>query len=139
MIRRLALISIMVISALVFGGTASPDEASGIVSRVVDGDTLEVAGFGLVSLADVLSPDMGTFAGSYARDFTDIHLLNAQVFLDKDETGAGRDDGSIPCLVYLSGSSGKPNLNKSFNRMIVEAGYAVINKDPKSEFDPDKW
>lgn len=129
----------MVISAFVFNGAASPNEASGIVSMVVDGDTFEVQGFGLVSLADVLSPAMGTYEGSYARDFTDTHLLNVQVFLDKDDTAAVRDDGSIPCLVYLSGSGGKPNLNKSFNEMIIEAGHAVINKDPKSEFDPEKW
>ncbi|RQW80678.1 MAG: hypothetical protein EHM14_04000 [Methanothrix sp.] len=128
MFCRLALILIAVISAFILSTTASPNEASGIVTRVVDGDTFEVQGFGLVSLAGVTSPEMGTYAGSYARDFTDTHLLNTQVFLDIDESAAKRDDGSIPCLVYLSGSSGLPNLKKCFNEMIVDAGYAVANK-----------
>jgi len=125
MICRLALISIAVILAFVLSAAAFPNEASGIVTRVVDGDTFEVQGFGLVSLAGVMSPEMGTYAGSYARDFTDTHLLNTQVFLDIDESAAKKDDGSIPCVVYLSGPNGKPNLNKCFNEMIVDAGYAA--------------
>ena len=127
MICKLALISIAVISAFVLSAAASPNEASGIVTRVVDGDTFEVQGFGLVSLAGVISPEMGTYAGSYARDFTDTHLLNTQVFLDIDESAAKKDDGSISCTVYLSGHDGKPNLNKCFNEMIVDAGYAAAH------------
>jgi len=42
-------------------------------------------------------------------------------------------------MVYLSGQDGKPNLEKSFNRMIVDAGYAVIKNDTPSEFDPAQW
>jgi hypothetical protein len=34
-----------------------------------------------------------------------------QVLLDKDDTAATNADGSIPCLAYLPGSDGKPNLN----------------------------
>ncbi|MDD4651709.1 MAG: hypothetical protein PHQ34_05710 [Methanothrix sp.] len=118
---------------------ASPNYPSGIVTRVVDGDTFDVQGFGLVSLSQVDCPEMGTIEGVHAREFALEHLLNVVVFLDKDNLASTNSDGSIPCLVYLSGPNGKPNLNKSFNKMVVEAGFGTIKRDPKAEFDPSLW
>ena len=96
-------------------------------------------GFGLVSLADVKSPEMGTIEGVHAREYALENLLDVQVFLDKDDMAATNADGSIPCLVYLPGSDGKPNLNKIFNKMTVMAGHAVIRNNTRSEFDPAQW
>jgi len=118
---------------------ASSDYVSGIVTHVVDGDTFNVQGFGQVSLALVNSPEMGTIEGVHAREYTMERLLDAVVFLDKDDLSGNYADGGIPCMVYLSGQDGKPNLEKSFNRMIVDAGYAVIKNDMPSEFDPAQW
>ncbi len=118
---------------------ASFDYPSGIVTYVADGDTFEVQGFGLVSLSQVDCPEMGHIEGVHAREFALERLLNVVVFLDKDDQASTNSDGSIPCLVYLSGPSGKPNLNKNFNKMVVEAGFGVIKRDPKSEFDPALW
>lgn len=118
---------------------ASSDYVSGIVTHVVDGDTFNVEGFGQVSLALVNSPEMGTIAGVHSREYTMEMLLDAVVFLDKDDLSGNYADGGIPCMVYLSGQDGKPNLGKSFNRMIVDAGYAAIKNDTLSEFDPASW
>jgi len=125
MILKIVLLALMFIST----GTASPNYPSGIVTRVVDGDTFEVQGFGLVALSQVKSPEMGTIDGIYAKEYTRERLLNVVVFLDKDDLASINADGAIPCLVYLSGSDGRPNLNRSFNRIIVEAGFAVIENN----------
>ena len=115
------------------------DYPSGIVTHVVDGDSFNVEGFGQVSLAQVNSPEMGTIEGVHAREYSMEQLLNAVVFLDKDDLAGTYADGGIPCLVYLSGSDGKPNLNRNFNKMIVDAGYAAIKNNTPSEFDPVLW
>jgi len=135
MILKIVILSLLLIST----GVASSDYPSGIVTWVEDGDTFEVQDFGLVSLSQVDSPEMGTIEGVHVREFALERLLNVVVFLDKDDSASINADGSILCLVYLSGPNGKPNLNKSFNKMIVEAGFAVIKNDTKSEFDPALW
>ena len=137
MILRSIFLALLLISAPLAANASI--EASGIVSRVIDGDTFDVQGFGLVSLADVKCPEMGTIEGVHAREYALENLLDVQVFLDKDDMAATNADGSIPCLVYLTGWDGKPNLNKNFNKMTVTAGYAVIENNTRSEFDPALW
>lgn len=137
MIPKIVLLALLLISAA--PGVASSDYPSGIVTRVVDGDTFEVQGFGLVALSQVNSPEMGSIEGVHAREYTMERLLNVVVFLDKDDLASINADGSIPCLVYLSKSDGNPNLNNSFNKIIVEAGFAVMKNDTASEFDPALW
>ncbi|MFZ2471112.1 MAG: hypothetical protein WAW52_04130 [Methanothrix sp.] len=137
MILKIALLALMIIPAAT--GAAFPNYPSGIVTRVVDGDTFEVQGFGLVTLSQVKSPEMGTIEGVHAREYALERLLNVVVFIDEDDLASINPDGSIPCLVYLSGSDGKPNLNNNFNKIIVEAGFAVIKNDTQSEFDPALW
>lgn len=137
MIFRSIFLALLLISAPLAANASI--EASGIVTRVIDGDTIEVQGFGQVSLADVKCPEMGTIEGVHAREYALENLLDVQVFLDKDDMAATNADGSIPCLVYLPGSDGKPNLNKIFNKMTVMAGHAVIRNNTRSEFDPAQW
>jgi endonuclease YncB( thermonuclease family) len=134
-IAKIALFELMLISI----ASASASYPSGIVTRVVDGDTFEVQGFGLVSLSQVDCPEMGTIEAVHAREFALERLLNVVVFLDKDDLASTNADGSIPCLVYLSGPDGKPNLKKSYNKMVVDAGFGVIKRDPKAELDPANW
>ncbi len=116
--------------------SASPNEASGIVSSVINGDTFEVQGFGLVKLADINCPEMGTMEGVHAREFSMENLLGVQVFLDVDSRARQKAKGATPCVVYLANPDGTPNLNKNFNKMIALAGYAAIKNDSRSEFDP---
>ncbi len=111
---------------------AHPNEASGIVRRVIDGCTFEVEGFGIVRLADLGCPPMGTADGVHSREYSMERLLNVQVFLDVD------DNAGNGCVVYLHGKNGNPKLVPCYNRMIVDAGYAWVS-DSDNEFDPQDW
>lgn len=137
MIQKIVLPALVLIAAA--QAAFAQDYPSGIVTHVVDGDSFNVEGFGQVSLAQVNSPEMGTIEGVHAREYSMEQLLNAVVFLDKDDMAGTYADGGVPCLVYLSGSGGKPNLNRNFNKMIVDAGYATIKNSTPSEFDPALW
>lgn len=130
----LALLSIITATA-----TANPDEASGVVLRVVDGDTFEIQGFGLVRLADIYTPKMGTIEGVHAREYALENLLGVQVFIDIDDKMGRRSSAETTCVAYLANRNGTPNLNKNFNKMIVQSGYAVIKNDTRNEFDPLQW
>ena len=135
MILRWALLAL----TLIFVASASPNEASGIVSSVINGDTFEVQGFGLVKLADISCPEMGTMEGVHAREFAMENLLGAKVFLDIDDRAREKTNGARLCLVYLANRNGTPDLNKNFNKMIASAGFAAIKNDSGSEFDPRRW
>lgn len=64
---------------------AAPDEARGIVTNVVDGNTFDVQGSGRVRLADVDCPEKWTAEGLEAKNFTEKLLLNRVVYLDVDD------------------------------------------------------
>ncbi|MGV8175730.1 MAG: hypothetical protein ACP5OU_08530 [Methanothrix sp.] len=138
MIRKILLLAALLLTAATLSGSAQ-DLPSGIVTSVVDGDSFHVQGFGLVSLAHVNSPEMGSIEAVHAREYSMEQLLNVIVFLDRDDLAGTYPDGGIPCMVYLSNSTGGPNLNKSYNNMIVDAGYGVITNSTPSEFDPALW
>jgi micrococcal nuclease len=135
MVFRLILLALVLTAT----ATARPDEASGVVLKVIDGETFEVQGFGLVRLADIDCPKMDTIEGVHAREYALENLLGAQVFLDVDnDTGRSSKDATS-CVAYLANPNGTPNLNENFNKMIAKAGYATIRKDTRSEFDPARW
>lgn len=137
MIRKILLLAALLLALAT--QSSAQDLPSGIVTSVVDGDSFHVDGFGLVSLAHVNSPEMGSIEAVHAREYSMERLLNVVVFLDRDDLAGTYPDGGIPCMVFLSGSGGGPNLNKSYNKMIVEAGYAAITNSTPSEFDPALW
>lgn len=123
---------------LVAQAVAHPLEASGRVSSISSGDTFMVDGFGIVHLADVRAPDVHTVDGVHSKEFTMERLLNVQVFLDIDNVTGYRPDGTTECLVYLSNPDGTPDLQRLFNRIIVDAGFANL-RDDENEFDPASW
>jgi hypothetical protein len=137
MIRKILLLAALLLApALV---ASSQDLPSGIVTSIVDGDSFHVDGFGLVSLAHVNSPEMGCIEAVHAREYSMERLLNVVVFLDQDDLAGTYPDGGIPCMVILSNQTGGPNLNKSYNKMVIDAGYGVITNSTPSEFDPALW
>ncbi len=125
---------------------AAQDEAYGVVTYVLDGDTFDVtiekADSRIVSsverirLADVDSPEMDAPGGLAARDFTYAVLMNKRVFLDIDDrSGNGRDPyGRLVCVAYLTGFFGQPLTTPSFNQMLVNCGHAKINDFTNNEF-----
>ncbi|MCK9566111.1 MAG: thermonuclease family protein [Methanothrix sp.] len=130
---------------------AAQDEAYGIVTNVVDGDTFDVtiekAGANVaysverIRLADVDSPEMESENGPAARDFTYAVLKNKRVYLDIDDLSAtGRDSyGRLICVAYLSGFYGQPLAAPNFNRLLVDSGQARLDNFTNNEFDPQDW
>jgi endonuclease YncB( thermonuclease family) len=136
----------LLLAMLSITASAAQDEAYGVVTNVLDGDTFDVtiekADSRIVSsverirLADVDSPEMDTPGGPAAKDFTYAVLMNKRVFLDIDDrSGNGRDPyGRLVCIAYLTGFFGQPLMAPSFNQMLVNSGHAKINDFTNNEF-----
>jgi len=130
---------------------AAPDEASGIVTNVVDGDTFDlridktdpriIYEIERVRLADVDSPEMSTPEGEPAKVFATDTLLEKKVWLDIDDKSKdGRDPyGRLIAVVYLEDLNGTINTTYHFNRLLVDAGHAVVKDFANNEFDPGDW
>lgn len=150
----LSMLSLFALScAVMLAGTADAtfDEAYGIVTRVVDGDTIDVTlekyapnatnAIERVRLADVDSPEMKSEAGQDARDFTYAVLMNRRVYLDIDDLSSGGRDkyGRLVCLVYMAGYYGQPIPSPNYNLLLVESGHAKLEDFKNNEFDPADW
>ncbi|NPV63654.1 MAG: nuclease [Methanotrichaceae archaeon] len=118
---------------------AAPDEASGVVTRVIDGDTFEVQGFGTVRLADIDCPELGTADGSKAHAYATSWLQSNLVYLDVDDRTGQDKYGRWVCVAYLAKPDGSINLSRNFNRMLVDVGQACLWDFSNNEFDPASW
>ena len=116
---------------------ASPDEARGTVTDVIDGDTIIVSGVGTVRLADVNSPELKAEGGPEAKNFTREMLLGKQVTLDLDSLIVQDKYGRNVAVVYLCNANGSAGDN--FNRLIVDAKHAELKDYNDNEFDPTLW
>jgi len=152
MVQRKAIIlltlALLISVCLAYG---APNEAYGRVSKVVDGDTFDVALENYntsqvaedvirIRLADIDCPETrgskACEAGKKASAYTKSWLLSTYVFLDLDnKTGKDRYDRWVP-VVYLA-EDGKPGRN--FNKMLVDSDHAEIDDYPNNEFDPLSW
>jgi len=134
--KKMAIVALFL---LTFVASSYPEEAMGVVTRIIDGTTFEVSGLGCVRLADVMSVSANSQVGLDAREFTRDNLMGTQVFLDIDNQ-TGRDSGGCwLCVAYRANANRTANLNKNFNKMYVDAGYGILKDDPKTEFDPMSW
>ena len=126
----------------------APDEAMGRVTKVVDGDTFDVQfqdsplyeDLIRIRLADIDCPETrgskACEAGKNASAYTRSWLLSTYIFLDLDDkTGKDQYDRWV-AVAYLS-EDGKPGSN--INKMLVDAGHAVIKDFKNNEFDPGSW
>ena len=133
---------------------AAPDEVYGTVTNILDGATFDLEiekadprveqRTERVRLADVDCPEMKTADGPAARDFTYAVLQGRRVYLDIDDlddlSPAGRDaEGSLVCVVSLSGAYGQPLAWPNFNRLLVDSGHARLDNSTDNEFDPQYW
>lgn len=147
----LLLLTSILIFCLSSAALAAYDEAHGIVTNVVDGDTFDVTiekaspkisySVERIRLADVDSPEMATVEGPAAKDFTYSILLNKRVYLDIDDLSAtGRDRyDRLVCVARLSGVRGQMIPAPSFNRMLVDGSHAQLKDFKDNEFDPQDW
>ena len=126
------LLVLVLLLSLVIPALAAPDEAHGVVTNVVDGDTFDVQGFGRVRLADVDCPEKWTAEGLEAKNFTEKYLLNRVVYLDVDDKTGKDQYGRWVCVVYLEDGT-------NFNKLLVDEGYAAVEDYSDNEFDPLTW
>jgi len=140
----------MLVYLLPILASAASDEASGIVTNVVDGDTFDlriektdpriIYEIERVRLADVDSPEMSTPDGLPAKVYTTETLLGKKIWLDIDNRSVdGRDPyDRLLAVVYLEDLNGTINATP-FNRLLVDAGFAVVKDYSNNEFDPATW
>ena len=93
-----------------------------------------------VRLADIDTPEVrgseACEAGKKASAYTKTWLLSNYIFLDLDDTTGKDQYGRWVAIAYLS-EDGKPGRN--FNKMLVDAGQAVVKDFKNNEFDPLSW
>ena len=134
--------------SLVTMATCTNDEAMGRVTKVIDGDTIDVQlqdsllseDLIRVRLADIDCPETrgskACEAGKNASAYTRSWLLSTYIFLDLDnKTGKDQYDRWV-AVAYLS-EDGVPGRN--FNKMLVDAGHAEIKDFENNEFYPWSW
>ena len=146
--RLIKIFFALALFSLVTMATCTNDEAMGRVTKVIDGDTIDVQlqdsllseDLIRVRLADIDCPETrgpkASEAGKKASAYAKTWLQSAYVFLDLDDkTGKDPFDRWV-AVVYLS-ENNQPGRN--FNKMLVDAGYAVIEDFKNNEFDPWNW
>ena len=141
--KAVFMLSMLLLITLAAG---APDEAMGRVSKVVDGDTFDVAldshdsriseDLIRIRLADIDTPEVrgpkACEAGKKASAYTKTWLLNTFVSLDLDNKTGEDSYGRWVAICYLQDG-------RNFNKMLVEAGHAVIKDFKNNEFDPWSW
>ena len=127
---------------------SAPDEAYGRVVKIVDGDTIDVQlqdsllseDLIRVRLADIDCPETrgskACEAGKKASAYTKTWMQSTYVFLDLDDKTGKDSFGRWVAVVYLS-ENNQPGRN--FNKMLVDAGHAVIEDFKNNEFNPSSW
>jgi micrococcal nuclease len=118
------------------------------VVKVVDGDTIDVQlqdsllseDLIRVRLADIDCPETrgskACEAGKKASAYTKTWMQSTYVFLDLDDKTGKDSFGRWVAVVYLS-ENNQPGRN--FNKMLVDAGHAVIEDFKNNEFNPSSW
>jgi len=141
--KAVFMLSMLLLITLAAG---APDEAMGRVSKVVDGDTFDVAldshdsriteDLIRIRLADIDTPEVrgpkACEAGKKASAYTKTWLLNTYVSLDLDNKTGQDSYGRWVAVCYLQDG-------RNFNKMLVDAGHAVIKDFKNNEFDPGSW
>ena len=108
---------------------------SGIVIKVVDGDTFDVEGIGRIRLADVNTPEIDTEEGKEAKEYVMGLCDGKKVYLDIDDLYTTGKYGRIVAVVYV------PYNETHFvnlNQLLLKESYAEARSYP-NEFDPDVW
>lgn len=103
----------------------------GKVTRVIDGDTLDVSGVGRVRLVGVNTPEEHQEGYLEATDFLRSACLGKTVSIDIDDENSRDHFGRILAVVYQDG--------RNINAEILKSGHGEILYLPPSEFDPSEW
>lgn len=105
----------------------------GEVTRIIDGDTLDVDGT-RIRLSLVNCPERGQSGYSEARDFTsDLCPVGSTAQVDVDDGQPTDTYGRTVAVVYCGGENLNAELYRHGLARIYERFLSV------SEFDPEKW
>jgi micrococcal nuclease len=105
-----------------------------IVTRVIDGDTLEVEGDLRIRLVLVDAPELSESGGAEARDYLTDLCLGSLALIDEDDFQIGADPyGRVLAVVYCDG----PNANAA----MISSGHAdtYYIYCSESEFGTQAW
>ena len=108
---------------------------SGIVIKVVDGDTIDVEDVGRIRLADVNTPEIDTEEGKEAKEYVKGLCYQKKVYLDIDDLYITGKYGRIVAVVYIPYNE---THYVNLNQLLLKEGYAEA-RDYPNEFDPDDW
>ncbi len=106
---------------------------TGIVTKIVDGDTIHVDGV-LVRFAMASAPELKGFGGTDSRNFIDtICPVGSEVLVDEDDSQTEGSFGRMIGVVYCNGV----NLNSEL--LDAGLGYLADQFCDSSEFADDSW
>lgn len=95
----------------------------GVVSRIIDGDTIELASGAKVRLIGVDTPEIASgqveWYGQEAKEFTTTHLLHKTILLFADVRDTDRY-GRLLRYIFV-----EPE-DEMFNEMLIREGYANV-------------
>ena len=114
-----------------YSDTDCKAEATGLCSKVSDGDTITVEGVGKVRLVGVNTPEKGVAGADASAYFVKKLCLNREVSLDIDDSKHTDKYGRTLAVVIVDG--------KNLNEMLLKEGLAEIMYMPPSEFYPYNW
>ena len=142
--KPLLLLSMLLLITLAAG---APGGAMGGVAKVVDGDTFDVPvtegdsrvmddDVIRIRLADIDTPEVrgpkACKAGKKSSAYTKAWLLGKMVSLDLDDKTGKDSYGRWVAVCYLQDG-------RNFNKMLVDAGQAVVKDFKNNEFNPKSW
>jgi len=79
------------------------------VTRVVDGDTVDVSGGLRIRLVLVDAPELSEIGGPEAKTYLESLCLNASALIDEDDLQVGDDPyGRVLAVVYCAGTMQTP-------------------------------
>jgi endonuclease YncB( thermonuclease family) len=106
---------------------------NGTVTKIVDGDTLEVDDVS-IRLALIDAPEYNEVGGSEAREFAlSICPIGSDALVDEDDNQTGGSYGRTVGVVYCNGNN--------INEELVKNGFAIIDTRfcSVSEFADEDW
>ena len=128
--NRSSLVIISITLAVIISMAVSASANTGVVEKVIDGGTIRIGGSFVARFTGLAVPDTTTSIGRMIRDFTRQELEGKLVRLftwTTDNTAAGivRDGNELPLVQIRYGD----DLSTSFNEVLLEKGYARVDRD----------
>lgn len=114
-----------------YADTDCKAEASGLCTKVSDGDTIYVEGVGKVRFVGVNTPEKGVGGADTSAYLVKKLCLNREVGLDIDNSKHTDKYGRTLAVVIVDG--------KNLNEILLKEGLAEIMYIPPSEFNPYNW